>query len=97
MINNKSNPNRKKLFLFLSTLIILFFLLIEFILRLLLPYHFIDSENTIFNELTYKSKKPNITYKTYSSKFDNFKPIINEINSLGIRGKEISAKKNIEY
>ena len=94
MIDKKSNPNRKKLFLFLSTIIILFFLLIEFILRLSLPYHFIDNENTIFNKLTYKSKKPNITFKTYSSKFDNFKPVINEINSLGIRGKEISAKKN---
>lgn len=91
--NNKKKENsRNKTFTVLSIFFMCFFLILEFTLRVLMPRHFISSDSIYFNAETFKDYVPDNSFYTFPSKYDKFKPILNKINSIGLRGPEISKK-----
>lgn len=83
--------NPKKTILFLVSFGLIF---IEILIRLFFPSHLISRNNIVFNENYYKNYKNNIEFITYPSSQDSFKPVLNKINSIGIRGPELSSKSN---
>ena len=93
----KTKNSRKKTFTVLVIFFIFFFSILELSLRVLLPRHFVSNNSIFFNTRTFKDYIPNSSFYTFSSKYDNFKPTLNKINSIGLRGPEISKKINIEF
>lgn len=88
----KTKNSRKKTFTVLVIFFIFFFSILELSLRVLLPRHFVSNNSIFFNTRTFKDYIPNSSFYTFSSKYDNFKPTLNKINSIGLRGPEISKK-----
>lgn len=90
----KKNKNfKKKTFIGLTFFYLVLFLMLEIILRVLLPKHFVNNDSINFNAITFKDYVPNNSFFTFPSKYDNFKPTLNKINSIGLRGPEILPKK----
>ena len=83
----EDNPKKTSLVLFLISVMIL-----EVLLRLFFPPHLLDKKYIVASELYFKNYLSDIEFITYPSKFDNFKPVINKINSIGIRGPELQKK-----
>lgn len=83
----ESNPKKTSLILLL-----IFVILIEFLLRLFFPPHLVFQGSIVPNELYFKNYLSNNVFITYPSKYDSFKPTINKINSIGIRGPELEKK-----
>ena len=83
----ESNPKKTLLIMWL-----IFVIIIEFLLRLFSPPHLLDKKHIVANELYFKNYVSSIEFVTYPSEFDNFKPVINKINSIGVRGPELQKK-----
>ena len=94
LVTNSNRPNWLEKNTKKTSLIILiiFIVIIEIILRLFFPPHLLDQKHIVANELYFKNYLSNIEFVTYPSEFDNFEPVTNRVNSIGVRGPELQKK-----
>ena len=84
--------NSKKILL---SFFLIFLIFLELMLRLFMPLHFIEKDYIKYNKFYFKSYVENITFVIKPTKYDSdFKEVLNNINSIGIRGPEINKKQN---
>lgn len=86
------SQHREKGLIFL--LLIVTALFIEGGLRFVLPlFPFAQPDAIVKNELTQHDYIPDMEFYTFATHPDHFNPVLNTINSFGIRGPEIGQKK----
>lgn len=91
----KRYPKITLLFVWILLLAILEVIVVKIDIKLEPTYYFTnDYIPPTNNNYHHEYRLPNTKFITKPNKYDSFKPVLNEINSFGIRGQEIQIQEN---